>query len=150
MQTISKTIILLLAIVFSTIANAQYKYFPKTTEELKEAINAEIAIQGDSADLNCINTSKITDMSFMFSHSQFNGDISKWNVSNVTNMSEMFANSPFNGNISNWDVSNVTNMSRLFNHSQFNGDISKWNVSNVTDMAFMFEGCPGPKPAWYK
>ncbi|MCQ2190404.1 MAG: DUF285 domain-containing protein, partial [Paludibacteraceae bacterium] len=134
MQTISKTIILLLAIVFSTIANAQHKYFPKTTEELKEAINAEIAIQGDSADLNCINTSKITDMSFMFSISQFNGDISKWDVSNVTDMRGMFAYSLFNGDISNWNVSNVTNMSKMFYSSQFNGDISKWDVSNVTDM----------------
>ena len=51
----------------------------------------------------------------------------------ITNMSEMFSHSKFNGDISNWDVSNVTNMSEMFEYSQFNGDISKWDVSNVID-----------------
>jgi len=30
-------------------------------------------------------------MSYMFSHSDFNGDISSWNVGNVTDMRDMFA-----------------------------------------------------------
>ena len=34
-------------------------------------------------DLRFICTTKITDMSKLFSESQFNGDISKWDVSNV-------------------------------------------------------------------
>ena len=53
-------------------------------------------------------------MSFLFAHSHFNGNISKWNVSNVTNMESMFAHSKFNGDISNWDVSNVTNTTYIF------------------------------------
>ena len=72
-------------------------------------------------------------MGFMFSESQFNGDISNWDLSNVTNMGFMFSESQFNGDISNWDVSNVTNMIGMFYKSQFNGDISKWDVSNVID-----------------
>ena len=58
-------------------------------------------------DLRFICTTKITDMSKLFSESQFNGDISNWDVSNVTNMIGMFYKSQFNGDISKWDVSNV-------------------------------------------
>ena len=89
-------------------------------------------------DLRFICTTKITNMSEMFSQSQFNGDISKWDVSNVTDMYGMFSGTEFNGDISNWDVGNVTDMSSMFRDSQFNGDISNWDVSNVTDMRWMF------------
>ena len=58
-------------------------------------------------DLRFICTTKITDMSKLFSESQFNGDISNWDVSNVINMIGMFYKSQFNGDISKWDVSNV-------------------------------------------
>ncbi len=116
----------------------EYKYHPKTKEELLKAIEEEIELQGNSADLNCIDTSAITDMSTIFNNSQFNGDISKWDVSNVKDMSWMFANSQFNGDISKWDVCNVTNMWHMFSSSQFNGDISNWDVSKVTNMSYMF------------
>ena len=89
-------------------------------------------------DLRFICTTKITNMSWMFSGSKFNGDISNWDVSNVNDMNWMFNESKFNGDISNWDVSNVTDMSGMFYDSQFNGDISKWDVSNVSSMSGMF------------
>ena len=125
------------------------KYYPKTKGQLVQAIKKEIyEIQGTrnnpnwNADLNCIDTSLITDMSELFLKEygleKFNGDISKWNVSNVTNMSWMFYKSEFNGNISNWNVSNVKNMYSMFANSQFNGDISNWDVSNVENMEGMF------------
>ena len=43
-----------------------------------------------------------------------------WDVSNVTDMSFMFCDSEFNGDISNWNVSNVTDMSYMFCDSEFN------------------------------
>jgi len=46
----------------------------------------------------------VADMSDMFSHSNFNGDISKWDVSNVTDDYGMFFHSNFNGDTSNWNV----------------------------------------------
>ena len=127
----------------------KYKYKPKTKEELVEAIKKEIyEVQGTKnkpnwkADLNCIDTSLITDMSGLFSDrfgfEEFNGNISQWNVSNVTNMESMFRYGKFNRPIENWDVSNVTNMLFMFSESSFNQDISNWNTSNVTDMYGMF------------
>ena len=87
-----------------------YNYYPKTKAELKAIIKQKIESEGNECDLNDIDTSNITDMSYLFADSKFNGDISKWDVSNVTDMKGMFYESVFNNDISNWDVSNVENM----------------------------------------
>ena len=63
-------------------------------------------------------------------------------TSNITDMSYLFADSDFNGDISKWDVSNVTDMEGMFDSSKFNGDISKWNVSNVIHKLYIFDNCP--------
>ena len=105
-----------------------HNYHPKTRDELKELVDKLIKERGDDADLNDIDTSKIT------------------------NMSKLFYVSSFNGDISNWDVSNVQYMYSMFRHSEFNGDISNWNVSNVKDMGAMIYKSPLEKnpPKWYK
>ena len=105
-----------------------HNYHPKTRDELKELVDKLIKERGNDANLNDIDTSKIT------------------------NMSKLFYVSSFNGDISNWDVSNVENMDFMFNYSKFNGDISKWDVSNVKDMEEMFNESPLEKnpPKWYK
>ena len=121
-----------------------YKYFPETKEELIDIVLKRINKEGKKANLNDIDTSNITDMSYLFSVLDFNGDISKWDVSNVTNMSNMFYRcESFNQDISNWDVSKVISMWGMFcGCKDFNQDISSWDVSNVTDMQDMFYNCP--------
>ena len=71
-------------------SNKYYNYFPETREELKEIIEKRIKEEGNEVDLNDIDTSKITDMSYLFAYTNFNGDISAWDVSKVTNMHGMF------------------------------------------------------------
>ena len=117
---------------------SSYSCQPKTYKEIKDIIEDRISKEGPNCDLNDIDVSLITDMSYLFYKTDFNGDISKWNVSNVKLMNWMFNYAKFNGDISNWDVSNVTDMWGMFNESSFNGDISRWDVSNVNNMKGMF------------
>ena len=155
MKQINKYIVERLHINKDT-GNHYYNYHPKTKDELKELVYKLIKERGNDANLNDIDTSKITDMNSLFDRSEFNGDISNWNVSNVYDMSYMFMQSKFNGDISNWDVSNVETMDSMFYRSEFtgeNGDISKWDVSNAkNNMYYMFSKSPLEKnpPKWYK
>ena len=121
-----------------------YKYFPKTKEELQDIIEKRIKQEGNEVNLNDIDTSNITDMSSLFEETNFNGDISNWNVSNVTNMNGMFFDcKKFNQDISSWDVSKVINMSCMFyNCLSFNKNISSWNVSKVKKYINIFINCP--------
>ena len=56
---------------------------PQSKDELEELIKAAIAEQGNAANLNHIDTSRVTDMNQLFFESKFNGDISQWDVSKV-------------------------------------------------------------------
>lgn len=119
------------------------KFRPKTKEELRNIIEKELERQGPDADLNFIDTSKITDMSELFEGLYVgNIKIDKWDVSNVTNMSNMFRYNPeFNADLSNWNVSKVTNMYAMFYKAKkFNSTLSKWDVSKVRVMRGMFNG----------
>ena len=107
----------------------QYNYFPKTKDELRQILEERLK-EDKNANLNDIDVSKITDMSYLFSDlDPHNIDISEWNVSNVTDMYKMF-----------------------YDCNSFNSDLSNWDVSNVTDMYNMFDGCSSLKhiPSWYK
>ena len=140
-----------------------YDYFPESKEELTENIE-ELANKG-IYDFNCINTSKITDMSNLFKYidlysinyniKKLNFDVSRWDVSNVKNMTNIFYEcANFDCDLSNWIVDNVENMSGMFkNCENFKGKgLENWDVSNVTDMNVMFEYCFNlkNKPSWYK
>ena len=74
----------------------KYLFKPKNHEELKNVVYQLIRARGNNADLNDIDVSEITDMSYLFCNSHFDGDISRWDVSNVKNMKGMFNTSKFN------------------------------------------------------
>ncbi len=94
-----------------------------------------------------LNTSDVTNMSFMFSgcSSLTSLDVSDINTFNVTNMSFMFdgCSSLTSLDLSSFDTSNVTNMKSVFYGcgSLTSLDVSNFNTSNVTNMSFMFDGC---------
>ena len=103
-----------------------HNYHPKTKGELIKLVDKLIKERGENANLNDIDTSEITDMSFLFHLKRFNGDISEWNTSNVKDMSYMFYDSKFNGDISDWDVSKVKYMTGMFVNSPLEKNPPKW------------------------
>ena len=104
-------------------------YHPRTKDELIKCIKEQLDLQGPDANLNIIDVSKITDMSYLFELDVRNIDISKWDVSRVKNMRSMFVSCTL-----------------------FNSDLSKWNVSRVTGVYGMFNRCASLKklPSWYE
>ena len=140
----TKKILLVLAILFSTLSYSQL-----TDANFQQAVDECLATNPE--DGLCTNSeygimpdwdvSKVTDMDRAFDgRDVFNVDISNWDVSNVTNMSSMFINATsFNQPLNNWNVSNVTNMFQMFTiASVFNQDLNSWDVSSVTNMSSMF------------
>ena len=107
-----------------------YKYFPKTREELIE--NIKELINNKIYDLNCIDTSKITDMSLVFG--------------------EMLKIHDKDFDVSEWDVSNVENMEGMFRGcKKFKGKgLDKWNPVNLKVIREMFDNCDmKDKPKWF-
>jgi len=104
----------------------------------------KIVLEGTSFTLadgeHKVFTGQVTDMSWIFSGTDFNGNINYWNTSNVTTMKGMFANAEsFNQPIGNWDTSKVTDMETMFfNAISFNQPIGSWNTSKVKSMVTMF------------
>lgn len=129
----------------------KYEYSPKTKEELQHIIKE--LFKKDITDLNCIDTSNITDMSYLFDDVKKDFDITYWNVSNVKDMTRMFHNCiNFSGIvIENWNVSNVENMVGMFySCKKLDCDLSKWDVSKVKNKRSMFYDCNSLKniPSW--
>ena len=134
------------------------KYTPQTRDELIGLV------ENLNINLGDIDTSAITDMSFLFGHqgrytdewddeagdykvkdsatkrTDFSG-IETWDTSNVELMNHTFYMvEHFNHDISGWNVSKVTNMEFMFwGAKSFNQPLNSWNVSSVTTMRFMFE-----------
>ena len=93
---------------------------PTTKSELRKIIEVALfAQQGYDTDLNFIDTSLITDMSYLFSG---------WRIKNIK--------------IDMWDVSNVEDMSYMFRDcSEFDCDLSGWDLSSVKNTHYMFINC---------
>ena len=97
--------------------------------------------------LNNLDTSNVTNMSYMFSvcSSLTSLDVSNFNTSNVTNMNNMFwyCSKLTNLDVSNFKTSNVTSMKSMFAVCSrlTNLDVSNFDTSNVTNMRNMFIEC---------
>lgn len=67
--------------------------------------------------------------------------VRNWNVSNVQNFRNIFSHTEFNENISNWNTVNATDISWMFYECrQFNQPVN-FNTANVTSMWHLFSQC---------
>ena len=119
-----------------------HKYYPKDRDELKSLIDKLIKERGNDADLNDIDVSKITDMSYLFKNMNIKDiDISNWDVSNVTNMNNMFfhCNNFVGKSIEDWDVSKVETTIDMFQLCDyFDANLQNWNLKSLKNAQGMF------------
>lgn len=101
-----------------------------------------------SMDLSLLDTSSVTDMSYMFAACYALTELTlpnSFDVSKVTDMGSMFQNCPnlTSLDLSGWNTGKVTDMDLMFrNCSNLTTlDLSGWNAGKVTDMEGMFQGC---------
>lgn len=105
-----------------------------------------------TADLRGLDTSRVTDMSHMFTgfYALLDTDLSCLDTSSVTDMSYMFYHAGGNMNADSvhfdfdtWDTSNVTTMEDMFCGADIHGglDLSCFDTSNVTNVNSMFFNC---------
>jgi hypothetical protein len=92
------------------------------------------------------NTSKVEDMSHLFSHCEYFDQVIDWDTSNVKNMKQMFFYClRFNKLIYFSDTSKVENVDNMFTFCfALMQDYSDWNVNSVVnyDPQEMFRGSP--------
>ena len=94
-----------------------------------------------------LDTSKITNMSYMFYQcaNLTTLNLSNFDTSNVTNMYNMFnsCNKLVALDLSNFDTSKVTSMSNMFSscYALTTSDLSNFDTSKVIDMASMYVNC---------
>ena len=105
---------------------------------------------GQNNSFSLINTSQVTDMSYMFygCHSLISlPDISKWDTYNVISLNYLFYkcnNLQSLPDISNWNISNVIYMNSIFGGCSLIKslpDLSKWITTRANYMNSLFEGC---------
>lgn len=118
---------------------------PKDKEDLKKLVLDAIQDQGPGADLNFIDVSNITDLSWLFAGIEDLGevDVSRWDVSKCENMEGMFSRCNIeNIDLSKWNVGNVQDFGQMFDGCRFfNSDITNWDVSSAIWVNAMFAGC---------
>ena len=96
--------------------------------------------------LNKMNSTNVTDMSYMFSNlaNMSTLDVSVVNTSSVTNTEGMFmTNNLTTLNVSGFDTGKVTNMSKMFKESSnlTSLNINGFNTANTNNMSQMFMDC---------
>jgi surface protein len=117
-------------------------------------------------DLRSLDTSKITNMQYMFAqcNSSSSINIDGWDTSKVTNMSNMFYFFTGSVDISKLDTSSLTDVNNMFSNANTDNiiltglsfpkatkldnmfdsargttlDLSSWDISNITSMSNMF------------
>ncbi|MEC5317299.1 BspA family leucine-rich repeat surface protein [Enterococcus casseliflavus] len=120
---------------------------PEYSNLLFSSTGNSLANLTEITDLDHLDTSRVTDMSLMFSNceSLTELDVSSWDTSQVTDMSYMFNGclSLTSLDVSNFNTSQVTSMSRMFNYCQSltSLDLSNFDTNQVVDMVNMFNVC---------
>ena len=128
--------------VYNKIQNQYENMEPRVLTNSNKTIDKNIyfiPVKKDGTPL--LDTSKVTDMSYMFNNCSNLTTIPLLNTSNVRGMPQMFNNCSKLTTIPLLDTSNVTDMHYMFNRCLNLTTIPKLDTSNVFNMSDMFAGC---------
>jgi len=93
-------------------------------------------------DFSKIDTSKVTDMSYMFFRSNFSSvDLSSWNTKRLRYVGHLFSGAikPKNIDLSSWDVRGLLGADNMFSSAGTEHiNLSGWNSNQLTDTSNMF------------
>ncbi|MEC5317310.1 BspA family leucine-rich repeat surface protein, partial [Enterococcus casseliflavus] len=130
-------------LVGNIVAPKDSSYLFSSTFGLNYQLEKLVKIDG----LNHLDTSQVTDMSYMFYECQAlkSLDVNSFNTSQVTTMSNMFNDclSLTSLDLSSFDTSQVTDMTAMFNLclALTSLDVSSFDTKQVTTMFYMFNRC---------
>jgi len=148
----------IMAWYFDSNSNGKYEVYIGGNGEVLANSNSSYLFQNlqylSSISLSNLNTSNVTDMSFMFYYTGFYGEFTldignQFDTSEVINMSYMFYRTGYSSGFAldlgdKFNTSKVTNMRGMFvstghNSRVFTLDLGdKFDTSKVTDMSYMF------------
>ena len=124
--------------------DASFRDFrPTTTAKWFHCCEALKQIEG----LECLNTSEVKDMGYMFSDCKAltSLDLKNFNTQNVTKMNYMFYNcwALTSLDLKNFNTQNVTDMNSMFAYclALTSLDLKNFNTQNVTNMEGLFANC---------
>ena len=123
----------------SKVDKLEYKYHPKSRQELIKIIEDRIKEEHDNIDFNDIDISNLESLegAFAYKGKLTKIDISAWDVSGVKCMMEMFAGCKkleSIGDISDWKIESLTDITGMFygcDKLTNTGDLNKWNASKI-------------------
>jgi surface protein len=137
-------------------SNIQYKYFPKTRNQLMDVIEEKIENEKNidergnkTIDVSDIDISDLKKLSLVFSYYDNIKEITGleyWDVSEIIDMHEMFykcTNLQHVNGIENWDVSNCDKFEGMFHDciSLQKLDLTSWEIKPSALTTAMFKGC---------
>lgn len=137
-------------------SNIQYKYFPKTRNQLMDVIEEKIENEKNidergnkTIDVSDIDISDLKKLSLVFSYYDNIKEITGleyWDVSEIIDMHEMFykcTNLQHINGIENWDVSNCDKFEGMFHDciSLQKLDLTSWEIKPSAMTTAMFKGC---------
>lgn len=113
------------------------KYLPENKEELKELLSDK------NINLADINTSLITDMSYLFYNSTRNdfSGLNSWDTSKVESFEGMFCKASNFNELISFDTSKATNLNKMFFACENLNQALILDVKNANDISEMFYGC---------
>lgn len=128
------------------INKTKFTHKPKKPKELKTIIWDRINENPEYVDLSDIDTSLITNMSSLFSHTDIGTlNVTNWITSKVTNMANMFMKSTVHEiiGIEKFDTHNCETFWKMFSDCKNleKLDLSSWKTYKIFTMSQMFSRC---------